>query len=118
MKPNNPNKNKNNHIGKKLYEKKKKTLGNITSNNNNYKKSFVSSSQEFPSSGEYNSHLTEEINNNLNQSNNSNLNDIKKINPYFSSKILNNLARKTEVEMDSKGKGQINKAKKKITFLQ
>ena len=118
MKPNNPNKNKNNNIGKKLYEKKKKTLGNISNNNNNnYKKSFVSSSQEFPPGGEYNAYLTEDVNNtSLKQNSNFNLNDIKKINPYFSSKAYSNVARKTEVEMNSKGKALINKAKSKNNF--
>ena len=118
MKPNTSNnlKNKNNQIGKKLYEKKKKNLVNNSSNNNYHKKSFVSSSQEFPLGGEYNPYLTEDINNNLKQSSNFNLNDIKKINPYFSLKVYNNVARKTEVEINSKIKGQINKAKSKNYF--
>ena len=40
----------------------------------------------------------------------------KKIDTYFSSKINNNLNRKTEIEVSSKGKVQINKAKSKNNF--
>ena len=112
-------KNKNNHIGKKIYEKKKKFLGNFSVNNNNTKKNFINSSQEFSMGGEYSAILTEDLNNNLKQSvisNNFNTNEIKKLNPYCSSKLYNNLTRKTEIEMSAKGKDQINKAKSKNYF--
>ena len=117
---NNNTKNKNNHFGKKFYEKKKKILGNFSLNNNNIsKKNFINSSQEFPIGGEYSAILTEDLNNNLRQSainNNFSTNEIRKLNPYCSSKLYNNLTRKTEIEMSAKGKDQINKAKSKNYF--
>ena len=118
MKSNHLNiKNKNSHLGKKIYEKKKKFLGNFYGNNS-LKKNSINSSQEFSLGGEYSAFLTEEINNNLKQSivNNFNSNEIKKLNPYCSSKISNNLPRKTEIEMSAKSKGPINKFKSKNYF--
>ena len=109
-------KNKNTYKGKKINEKKKKLLGNYIGNNT-FKKNSINNSQEFSVGGEYNSRLTEEMNNNLKQNNNnSNINEFKKLNPYCSSKIYNNLTHKTEIEMSGKGRGQINKAKSKNYF--
>ena len=110
-------KNKNSHIGKKIYEKKKKILGNF--NGNISKKNFINSSQEFSIGGEYSTYLTEEMNNNLKQSFvnnlNTNANEIKKLNPYCSSKF-NSLSRKSEIEMSAKTKGLMNKNKSKNYF--
>ena len=119
MKSNHLNiKNKNSHLGKKIYEKKKKFLGNFYGNNS-LKKNSINSSQEFSLGGEYSAFLTEEINNNLKQSvvNNFNSNEIKKLNPYCSFKISNNIPCKTEIEMSAKSKGPINKFKSKNYFF-
>ena len=116
MKSNNLKK-KNSHLGKKVYEKKKKIGGNFSANTN--KKNFINSSQEFSMGGEYNTFLTEDINNNLKQSmvnNNFNTSEIKKLSPYCSTKFYNNLTYKTEGEMSAKNKDQIIKAKSKNYF--
>ena len=116
MKSNNLKK-KNSHLGKKVYEKKKKIGGNFSANTN--KKNFINSSQEFSMGGEYNTFLTEDINNNLKQSmvnNNFNTNEIKKLSPYCSTKFYNNLTYKTEGEMSAKNKDQIIKSKSKNYF--
>ena len=118
MKSNHLNNNQKNKNNKKVYDKKKKFLGNFYGNNS-IKKNSINSSQEFSLAGEYSAYLTEEMNNNLKQSNNTtnfNSNEIKKLNPYCSSKINNNLPRKTEVEMSTKSKGPINKFKSKNYF--
>ena len=120
MKSNHLNNNakiKNNN--KKIYEKKKKIFGNFSiNNNNNIKKNFINSSQEFSLGTEYSAILTEDLNNNLKQSviNNFTTNEIKKLNPYCSSKLYNNLTRKTDIEMSAKGKDQLNREKSKNYF--
>ena len=118
MKSNNHlNNNLKNKNSKKIYDKKKKYLGNFYGNNS-IKKNSINSSQEFSLAGEYSAYLTEEMNNNLKQSiaTNFNSNEIKKLNPYCSSKINNNIPRKTEIEMSAKSKGPINKFKSKNYF--
>ena len=107
-------KNKNNK-GKKIYEKKKKFLGNYY-NNNSMKNNLINCSQEFPLGGEYSTYITEETNANFKHNNNINTNEMKKLNPYYSSGVKNNLIQRTETEMISKGKGFINKAKSKNNF--
>ena len=115
----NKNKNNNNNIIKKPFDKKKKYLGNFYVNNS-IKKNF-NISQEVYLGGEYSTSLTEEMNY-LKQSNNNtngNNNEIKKLNPYFSSKMNknNNLSLKKEIENSSKAKNQnANKAKSKNYF--
>ncbi len=110
-------KNKNNNIGKKIFDKKKKLLGNYYSNNSMKKNNnFINSSQEFCVGGELSSFLTEEMNNNYKFNNNLNTSEIKKLNPYCSSKINLNMPRKTEIDTSSKSKGIINKAKSKNYF--
>ena len=116
----NGNKNKNINISKNVYEKKNKYLGNFYTNNT-FKKNTINSSHEFSMGGEYNSYLTEEMNSNSKQNKaynfNTNTNEIKKLSPYCSSKLYNNLTQKTEMEKISKGKNQlINKAKSKNYF--
>ena len=111
-------KNKNNNNAGKIYEKKKKLIGNYYGNNT-FKKKSINSSQEFSMGGEYSAYLTEEINNNMNHNlinNNFNTNEIKKLNPYCSSKLYNNMTHKTEIEMSAKAKALVNKAKSKNYF--
>ena len=120
MKNNHLNKNKNINISKNIYEKKNKYLGNFYTNNT-FKKNTINSSHEFSMGGEYNSYLTEEMNSNSKQNKaynfNTNTNEIKKLSPYCSSKLYNNLTQKTEMEKSSKGKNLlINKAKSKNYF--
>ena len=116
MKSNNHLKIKNNHNAQKIYEKKKKILGNFCGSTTN-KRSTINISQEFPIGGDYNAILTEEvINNNIKPNNNNfNPNEIKKLSPYCSSKMTNKLNRKNENEI-SKSNVQINKAKSKNFF--
>ena len=120
MKANHLNKNKNNNnITKKPYDKKKKFLGNFYVNNSIKKN--INISQEVCFGGEYSTYLTEEMNN-LRQSNNntnSNTNEIKKLNPYYSSKINknNNLSHKKDIDNSAINKGKhVNKAKSKNYF--
>ena len=106
-----------NNQGKKIFEKKKKVQGNFYINNSIKKNNLINSSQEFSlGGGEYSAFLTEEINNNSKHNNNFHTNEIKKLSPYCSSKINNNLIQKTEIEMSAKVKGRINKAKSKNYF--
>ena len=116
----NGNKNKNINISKNIYEKKNKYLGNFYTNNT-FKKNTINSSHEFSMGGEYNFYLTEEMKSNSKQNKaynfNTNTNEIKKLSPYCSSKLYNNLTQKNEMEKTSKGKNQlINKAKSKNYF--
>ena len=116
----NGNKNKNINISKNIYQKKNKYLGNFYTNNT-FKKNTINSSHEFSMGGEYNSYATEEMKSNSKQNKaynfNTNTNEIKKLSPYCSSKLYNNLTQKNEIEKTSKGKNQlINKAKSKNYF--
>jgi hypothetical protein len=88
-----------NKIGKKIYEKKKKFLGNNhqIKNNNSIKRNFINNSQELISD-EYTSFLTEEIKQNFYT------NKISKMNT--------STARKNE----SKNYNRLNKAKSKNNF--
>ena len=115
MKSTNILKNKNNNLTKKIFEKKKKFLGNYCTNNNSKKNTIINSSQDFCLGGDYSTYLTEEIN--TVKQNASNLNEIKKLNAYCSTKINNNnVSRKTEYEMSAKSKNRLNKAKSKNYF--
>ena len=113
-------KNKNNNNIGKVYEKKKKYIGNFYGNNT-FKKKSINCSQEFSMMGENSAYLTEEIITNINHNliynnNNFNTNEIKKLNPYCSSKLYNNLTHKTEIEKSAKAKELMNKAKSKNYF--
>ncbi len=118
MKSNNNLKNKNSTLCKKIFEKKKKFLGNYFTNNNSKKNTLINNSQDFCLGGDYSTYLTEEVTNNIKQNNNINLNEIKKLNAYCSSKIKNNNneSRKTDYEMTAKSKNKLNKAKSKNYF--
>ena len=121
MKSNNNLKNKNSNLGKKMFDKKKKFLGNFYTNNSSKKANLINNSQDFCLGGDYSTYLTEEMNNNLKHNNNNivnNINEIRKLNPYCSSKVNNNnnVTRKTEYEMSAKSKNQVNKAKSKNYF--
>ncbi len=110
------NKTNNNNLAKKVYEKKNKYLGNFYSNNS-YKKNTINNSHEFSMGGDFSSYLTEEMSNLKKNINNLNTSEIKKLNPYSSSRFYNNLTHKTETEKQSKAKNQlINKAKSKNYF--
>ena len=110
------NKTNNNNLAKKVYEKKNKYLGNFYSNNS-YKKNTINNSHEFSMGGDFSSYLTEEMSNLKKNINNLNTSEVKKLNPYSSSRFYNNLTHKTETEKQSKAKNQlINKAKSKNYF--
>ncbi len=117
---------KNNNANKNNIEKKKKFLGNFYSNNSMKKNyNFINSSQDFCLGSDYSTFLTEEqniinkLNNNKNNNNNLNTSEIKKLNPYYSSKVNINIpSRKTDFDTSSKSKNKslINKAKSKNNF--
>ena len=117
MKSKNLSKNRNSNLTKRINEKKKKLINNIYSNNS-IKKNF-NISQEICLKDEYTTLQTEEMNN-LKHSNNTSLynaNDIKRLNPYYSSKTnKNSIPRKLEADNFPKNKGKVCKAKSKNYF--